>query len=113
MSARRRYRITLEGKVYDVEIEEVTVDQQPTPEVRAVSVSKAAAVEEVRSPLPGSVISVRVQPGQQVRSGDVLLVIESMKLENEIVAPRNGTVRDVRVLQGATVNINDLLVILE
>jgi len=113
VSTRKRYRITLEGRIYDVEVEEVPVGQQPVAEERAVAAPKAGAVEEIRSPLPGNVISVKVQPGQQVKSGDLLLVIESMKLENEILAPRDGTVKDVRVMQGATVNINDLLVILE
>jgi biotin carboxyl carrier protein len=112
VSARRRYRITLEGRIYDVEVEEVAVGQ-PVVEERAVAAPGAGAVEEIRSPLPGNVLSVKAQPGQQVKSGDLLLVIESMKLENEVLAPRDGTVRDVRVLPGANVNIGDLLLILE
>lgn len=113
MSARRRYRITLEGRIYDVEVEEVPAGQQPVVEEKVVAAPRAGAVEEIRSPLPGNVLSVKAQPGQQVKSGDLLLVIESMKLENEILAPRDGTVRDVRVLPGANVNIGDLLLILE
>jgi biotin carboxyl carrier protein len=113
VSARRRYRITLEGRIYDVEVEEVPIGQQLVVEERAVAAPREGAVEEIRSPLPGNVLSVKVQPGQQVKNGDLLLVVESMKLENEILAPRDGTVRDVRVLPGANVSIGDLLVILE
>ncbi|HCJ10528.1 MAG TPA: hypothetical protein DHW14_05125, partial [Clostridiales bacterium] len=69
--------------------------------------------ERVEAPLPGTVVAVRVRPGQEVRKGEVLVVLEAMKMENEVVAPRGGIVRDVPVEKGDTVSLGDVLVTLE
>ena len=60
--------------------------------------------------MPGTVLAFKVTQGQSVRQGDVLLILEAMKMENEIVAPANGTVAALRVAQGAAVNTGDALV---
>ena len=69
--------------------------------------------EKVTSPLPGTVVSIAVAPGQTVKTGSVLLVIEAMKMQNEIASPRDGKVLEVAVSQGATVGAGDLLLTLE
>ncbi len=71
------------------------------------------ALETVTSPLPGKIVSVSVNAGQKVKEGDLLLVIEAMKMENEIVAPVNGTVATVSVKADTTVQIGDNLVSIE
>jgi biotin carboxyl carrier protein len=82
---------------------------QPAPAGRQA----AGNGEKVTSPLPGTVVSIAVAPGQTVKTGSVLLVIEAMKMQNEIASPRDGKVLEVAVSQGATVGAGDLLLTLE
>jgi len=82
---------------------------QPAPAGRQA----AGNGEKVASPLPGTVVSIAVAPGQTVKTGSVLLVIEAMKMQNEIASPRDGRVLEVAVSQGATVGAGDLLLTLE
>ena len=82
---------------------------QPAPAGRQA----AGNGEKVTSPLPGTVVSIAVAPGQTVKTGSVLLVIEAMKMQNEIASPRDGKVLKVAVSQGATVGAGDLLLTLE
>lgn len=82
----------------------------PAPEAKPVSI---AAGEKVSAPMPGTILSVNVSQGDSVKSGDVLLILEAMKMENEILAPSNGRVAQVAVSKGASVNTGDLLVVLE
>ena len=130
-----KYKVTLNSKVYEVEVEEGTamlVDEYeayvpapaPAP-VAAAPVPAAApapapapaaapqaAGEVVASPLPGTVLQVKVSAGEAVKAGQLLLIIEAMKMENEVLAPRDGTVAQVVAAKGATVNTGDALVVL-
>ena len=130
-----KYKVTLNSKVYEVEVEEGTamlVDEYeayvpapaPAP-VAAAPVPAAApapapapaaapqaAGEVVASPLPGTVLQVKVSAGESVKAGQLLLIIEAMKMENEILAPRDGTVAQIVAAKGATVNTGDALVVL-
>ena len=63
--------------------------------------------------MPGNINDVRVSAGQQVKKGDILVILEAMKMENEIMAPHDGTVASVNVNKGATVNTGDTLVTLK
>ena len=128
-----KYKVTLNGRVYEVEVEEDTamlVDEYeayvpaPAPApvaaapvaVPAAPAAPAAAApvagESIPSPLPGTILKVNVSAGQAVKEGDVLIVIEAMKMENDILAPRAGTVAQVIAAKGATVNTGDVLVVL-
>ena len=71
------------------------------------------ALEIITSPLPGKIVAVKVSAGQKVKEGDLLLIIEAMKMENEIVAPVTGTVTAVAVAADKTVQIGDNLVSIE
>ncbi len=75
--------------------------------------TQPAGGERVDAPLPGTIVSVVVQPGQQVKAGAVLVVLEAMKMQNEIVSPRDGKVREVVVGKGDSVAVGDPLVTLE
>lgn len=130
-----KYKVTLNSKVYEVEVEEGTamlVDEYeayvpapaPAP-VAAAPVPAAApapapapaaapqaAGEVVASPLPGTVLQVKVSAGESVKAGQLLLIIEAMKMENEVLAPRDGTVAQIVAAKGATVNTGDALIVL-
>jgi len=69
--------------------------------------------DQVRAPLPGKVVGVRVKPGQTVRTGDILCLLEAMKMENELLSPRDGKIREVLVQEGETVELDQILITLE
>lgn len=130
-----KYKVTLNAKVYEIEVEEgsaMLVDEYeayvpapaPVPVAAAPIAAPAAASapapaaaataagEVVPSPLPGTVLQVKVSAGEQVKAGQVLLVIEAMKMENEITSPKDGTVAQIVAAKGATVNTGDPLVVI-
>ena len=91
------------------------VKQAKAPKAAPAPAPAAAPVaggETVASPMPGSIIDVRVAAGQAVKSGDILIILEAMKMENEIVAPRDGTVAQVLVTKGSSVDTGAALVVL-
>lgn len=118
-----KYLITVNGGSYEVTVEEIggvaPVAVAPAASAAApaaVPAPKAAPVaagsETVSAPMPGNILSVNVAAGQSVTAGDVMLILEAMKMENEILAPRDGVVAQVAVSKGATVNTGDTLVVL-
>lgn len=88
-----------------------------SPAAAAPAGSSAAAVPEggtgVKAPVPGTVLDIRVEPGQQVAQGEILVILEAMKMENEIAAPAAGKVALVQAVKGKSVNAGDILVTLE
>ncbi|MGL5314372.1 MAG: biotin/lipoyl-containing protein [Peptostreptococcaceae bacterium] len=113
MSA-KTYHITLNGKTYEVQIEEVaagtTPKQTAAPAPAAAPVAKPAGNgEKVTAPMPGTILNVLVKEGQAVKKGDVVAVLEAMKMENEIVAPVDGQVASISVDKGQNVNLGDSL----
>lgn len=130
----RKFLVTVNGGSYEVTVEElggvapltapapvVAAAPAPAPVAAAPAPAPAAPApvapiaggEKVTAPMPGTILSVAVQPGATVKSGDILLILEAMKMENEIVAPRDGKVAQVPVTKGAAVNSGDVLVVLE
>jgi len=131
----KKYRVTVSGHSYEVEVEDLgsggavvrsaeRVAQQEVAPVAPIGPAVPAAASPkapehssrlagkggvVNSPLPGKVLAVRAQVGQKVKRGDLLLVIEAMKMENEIFAGEAGTVRKVHVSVGQSVETGDLL----
>ena len=118
----KNLRITVNGVVYDVQVEEVGESSAPAaapaaaPAVKAAPAAAkpvpAAGGEPVAAPMPGTIMSVNVTAGQSVKSGDVLVVLEAMKMENEIKAPKDATVASVNVAKGETVDTGATLVTL-
>ena len=113
MSA-KTYHITLNGKVYEVEIEEVKQGTVGKPQVTNTAAPKATpktsgAGEKVSAPMPGTILNVLVKEGQTVKKGQVLAILEAMKMENEIVAPVDGQIVSVSVEKGQNVNLGDSL----
>jgi biotin carboxyl carrier protein len=85
----------------------------PTPVTRKGPVSKVAIEGAVTAPMTGKIVSVKVKKGDSVKAGEILCVLEAMKMENEIVATRTGRVQEVSVSEGSTVDEGDTLIILE
>jgi biotin carboxyl carrier protein len=111
----KKYNITLNGKVYEVEIEEVseeTTSNQVTQEpVKTITKAQVATNgESITAPMPGTIINILVKQGQDVKKGQVVAILEAMKMENEIVAPIDGKVESISVDKGQNVNLGDNLV---
>ncbi len=111
------YRVTIEGRTYEVEVEELgTVEPCSKIEQDASNASvakeiikpKVAEGKAVPAPLSGTIISVKIRQGQRVNKGDVLLTLEALKLENEITAPSSGTVTEI-VSEGETVETDQVI----
>lgn len=124
----RKFNITVNGVAYEVEVEEVAAGEASAPAAAAPKAAPKAAAPaakpaapkaapvangtKVNAPMPGTILDVKVAQGQAVKKGDVLLILEAMKMENEILAPQDGTVAQVTVSKGASVNSGDALVVL-
>ena len=108
----KKYRVNVNGTVYEVELEEMTGAPAAAP-VAAPAPSAAAAPaaggEKVTSPMPGTILAVNVAVGDTVKRGQVLMILEAMKMENEIMCPCDGTVASVSVTKGAAVESGTLL----
>lgn len=119
----KNLKITVNGVAYDVQVEEVggsasapvaaPVAAPAAPVATAPKAAPAAVPtsgEPLNCPMPGTIISVNVSVGQQVKLGDVVVVLEAMKMENEIKAPKDGTITSVNVNKGDAVESGTLLV---
>ena len=111
----KKYRVTVNGTAYEIELEELT-GAAPAPAAAAPAPAPAAAPaggEQVTSPMPGTILDVKVSQGASVKKGDVLMILEAMKMENEIMCPRDGTVASVNASKGATVESGTLLCVIQ
>ena len=117
----KKYKVNVNGTSYEIEIEEIdasAVKAAPAapaavPAPAAAPVAAPAGAEAVNSPMPGTILAVNKNVGDAVKSGDVVMVLEAMKMENEIMAPKDGKITSVNVAKGATVNSGDLLFTIE
>lgn len=130
-----KYKVTLNGKTYEVEVEKgkaILLDEyealapapaQPETPVPAVSAPAPSAPapsapvsladgETVSAPMPGNILRVEVKQGDTVKSGQLLVILEAMKMENEIVSPKDGTVAQVVTSKGAVVDTGSPLVVI-
>ena len=116
----KKYRVTVNGTVYEVELEEITgaapaapAAEKPAAPAPAAPAAPAGEGERITSPMPGTILAVNVAAGQSVKKGDVLMVLEAMKMENEIMCPRDGVVSSVQAAKGAAVESGTLLCVLQ
>ncbi|MBO5433982.1 MAG: biotin/lipoyl-binding protein [Clostridia bacterium] len=126
-----KYNVTLNGKIYEVDVTEsdavVTgISQVPVntvvapapvaaPEAPAAAPAAAPVAAngtQVKAPMPGTILAVKKNVGDAVKAGDVIVVLEAMKMENDIVAPCDGTVKSINAPKGSTVNTDDVLAVI-
>lgn len=122
----KTYNITVNGVTYTVNVEEVGASAAPAapatpaapaspkaaPAPKAAPKAASAGAVAVKAPMPGNILKINCKAGDAVKKGDVLAVLEAMKMENDICAPADGTVASVEVAQGATVETDAVLVTL-
>lgn len=125
----KRYNITVNGRAYDVVVEDADGSSAPVAAAPAPQAAPAATPApapepaqaeapapsaegaiKVESPMPGTIMDVKVAVGDTVKDGQVLLILEAMKMENDIVSPGDGVVASINVKQGDSVSANDLLI---
>ena len=129
----KNYRITVNGTTYDVAVEETGASSAPVAAAPAAAPAPVAAPAAapapapapaaaasgsagsvvVSAPMPGKILGVKTEVGKAVKKGEVLLILEAMKMENEIVAPQDGTVASINVQTGSQVEPGDTLVTLD
>ena len=131
----KKYNITVNGTTYEVFVEEADgtvsapvyapvvsapvaastpapaapIAPKPTPAPAAPAASTSGGATKVTSPMPGTILEVKVSVGQTVKKGDVICVLEAMKMENDIPAPQDGVVASVNIQKGSSVNAGDVL----
>jgi biotin carboxyl carrier protein len=129
----KKFNITVNGSTYEVEVEEIGGVSAPAPAARpaapapapkaAAPAAKPAAPKaapkaapaggnSITAPMPGTILDIKVKEGDTVKSGQVLVILEAMKMENEIMAPADGKVVSISTNKGASVNAGDVLVVL-
>ncbi|MBQ9833468.1 MAG: biotin/lipoyl-binding protein [Clostridia bacterium] len=118
----RKFMVNVNGTSYEVEVEEIqggaAAPKAASAAPQAASAAPKAATqasggqESVNAPMPGNILDVRVKAGDTVKAGQILLILEAMKMENEILAPKDGKIVAVNVAKGSTVNSGDALVII-
>lgn len=129
-----KYKVTLNGKIYEVEVEKgdavllkeyEAAAPAPAPQAPAAAAPAAASAAApapapqasaalgagtvVNAPLPGTVLQIKASQGQSVKAGETIIIIEAMKMENEVVAPKDGTITSIVAQKGASVAANDPL----
>ena len=109
----KNYTITVNGNMYDVSVEEKAGGAMGAPApAPAAAPANLAAGETVTAPMPGNILRVDVSQGDSVKAGQILVILEAMKMENEIVAPKDGTVAQVVTSKGAVVDTGSPLVVI-
>jgi len=127
------YTVMINNKEYEVEVErgkanilktrEISIQNTPAPSVAAARAPETAPVpaapaapavqggaEAVKAPMPGTILDIKVSQGARVKEGEILIILEAMKMENEVLAPRDGVVTQLFVSKGSSVSTGDSLV---
>jgi biotin carboxyl carrier protein len=126
-----KYVVSLNGKNYEVDVEKTqavitsisdahaapvpTASSAASAPASPAAVSAAAPVSggtEIKAPMPGTIVSVEIAPGQSVKAGEIIMILEAMKMENDIVAPVDGVIKQILVNKGASVNTDEILAII-
>jgi glutaconyl-CoA/methylmalonyl-CoA decarboxylase subunit gamma len=119
----KKYTITVNGIRYDVDVEEKQtgdpiqsqpqkIQSVPQEKNKEITLSEDLGSEKIVSPMPGTILKVNVEAGQDVKKGDVLCVLEAMKMETDIVSPRDGKISAILATKGVAVNAGDVLLAL-
>ena len=105
------YKVKVNGKLYEVEVESVSLDDKPITAAPKAQASSGAGTK-LNAPMAGTILDVKVKVGQSVAEGDVVCILEAMKLENEVTAPVSGIVKEIEVSKGTAVQNGQLIMII-
>ena len=107
----KKFNITVNGQAYEVEVEEVGGASAPIsrPAPKAAAPAGAQGAVKISAPMPGKILGVKANAGDAVKKGQVIVVLEAMKMENDIVAPQDGTVASINVTAGQSVESGAVL----
>ena len=125
----KKFKITVDGKAYEVEVEEigggtVPMVSAPAPKLTSSPIPKAVSTpkpkpsaaptdgEEVNAPMPGKILQIKVKEGDSAKEGDTLLILEAMKMENEIIANASGSIKKINVAVNDMVDTGDVLLVI-
>lgn len=127
----KKYNITVNGQTYEVEVEEIggqnpapkeTIQiqtppapvEQPKPQQKAQpKKTGTAGKSKITSPMPGTIMNIKAKVGDKAQKGDVIMILEAMKMENEIIAPEDGVITSIDTNEGASVDTGDILATFE
>lgn len=113
----KKYHVNVNGNDYEIAIELIDESEAkaaiPAKAAAPVSPSTPAGGEKITSPMPGNILSVNVSAGDTVKKGQILMILEAMKMENEIMSPIDGTIVSVHTAKGATVESGALLCVIK
>ena len=116
----RKFLVNVNGTSYEVEVEEIkgeasaaSAPKAPAAPAAPKAPAASGAAETISAPMPGTIVGVNVKVGDTFKRGQVLLVLEAMKMENEILAPRDGRVVNLNTQKGSAVNSGDILIAFE
>ena len=113
----KKYRVNVNGTNYEVCVEEISADEAvkaapAAPAAAPAPVAVPAEGKKISAPMPGTILSMNVKDGDTVKKGDLLMILEAMKMENEILAPADGVISAVSVTKGQTVETDALLCVI-
>lgn len=127
----KKFQITFKGQVYELDVEEISVSKSIAPQTASASVPAAAPIsapvsvpkaaptvappagaQTVLAPMPGKILAVNIKSGDAVKRGDVIFILEAMKMQNEIMANQDGQISSVNATVGQTVSTGDVLAVL-
>lgn len=122
----RKFQVTVNGKTYEVDVEEVSGGAQASTPVsktvapvaepvkkEAAPVKSSVGATKVEAPMQGKIVDIRVSEGDVLEVGQVVAVLEAMKMENEVVSPKAGTVTSINVATGQSVDSGDVIISLD
>lgn len=123
----KNLKVTVNGTTYDVQVEEIDNEEQKLAssttsqdnssnniqKLESQNTKSIEGTEEVKSPMPGTIVSINVNENQKVTAGDILFVLEAMKMENEIASPKDGTIVGINASKGQSVEAGQTIILLK
>ncbi len=108
----KKYRVNVNNNLYEIDIEELLEKPSTVETTKPEKVVMQTEGENIVSPMPGTILNIHINVGDQIKKGQVLMILEALKMENEIMAPRDGKVTSIHVAKGTSVESGTLLCVI-